>query len=54
MRMSSAKYSFVSSNVCAVECAMWDKVCDRGLKLEESRSDFVAVKGSGIWEGVCT
>ena len=51
--MSKASRLFVSNNVCVVECAMWDKVCNLGWKLEVSRSDLVAVKGRGIWEGFC-
>lgn len=51
MRMSNARCSFVSSRVCAVECAMCDNVCAVGLKLGESKSDLVAVKGKGIWDG---
>ncbi len=31
---------------------MWDNVCDFGSKEGESRWDFVAVKGGGIWDGV--
>lgn len=49
--MSKASRSFVSNKVCVVECAMWDKVCDLGWKLGESRSDLVAAKGRIIWEG---
>lgn len=34
-----------------MECAMCDNVCAVGLKLGESKSDLVAVKGKGIWDG---
>ena len=41
VRMSNAKFSFVSNKVCMEECAMCDVVCDFGLKDGESRSDLV-------------
>lgn len=46
--MSNANLSLVSRRVWADECAIWESVWDVGRKLGESKSDLVAVNGSGI------